>query len=188
MLLRFTTAALALALLAGRAPASDVESGPKKGAKLPALKVYNCTGDDKEKTTDHVKARKDKVTVYVLVAYDKFDRPMARFMKKLDEKLAADFEGVTAVAVFLTDNEDKTKKHLPLVDQSLSFEQTTLSVFKGTDGPKDWDVNTDAHLTVVIGAKGKVAARLGYKAINDTNVPDVTKELKKLTKAEKKKE
>lgn len=186
MLTRLTPA-LALAFLAATALASDVDSGPKKGAKLAALKVYNATGDDKEKTTDHVKDRKDKVTVYLFIAYDKFDRPLARFMKTLDDKISADFEGVTATAVFLTDDEDKTKKHLPKIQESVKFDKTTLCVFKGADGPKGWDVNTDAHLTVILAAKGKVAAKFGYKSVNDTEVPAVTKELKKLTKAEEKK-
>lgn len=159
-----------------------VASGPEKGAKVPALKVYDATGENKEKTVDYADLRKDKVTVYLIVGEGKFDRPMNRFMKALDDKIAADFEGVYGVAVFLTEDEDKTKEYLPKVQTSVKYDKTALTVFKGKDGPKDWNVNSDAHLTVVLAKSGKVMARFGYKSINDTEVPNVVKELKKLVK------
>src|SRR3954469_17122302 len=87
----------------------DVASGPEKGAKVPALKVYDATGENKEKTVDYAGLRKDKVTVYLIVGEGKFDRPMNRFMKTLDEKVSADFEGVYGVAVFLTEEEGEKK-------------------------------------------------------------------------------
>ena len=186
-MLRLTV--LTLAILAAPLLADDdLTSGPKKGAKLPALKVYNCTGDDKEKTTDHVAARKDKVTLYYFINAEKFDRPMNQLLKKLDGKLADDFEGVTAVAVWLTDDEDKTKKFLPRVQMSVDYGQTTLAVHKGSEGPKGWDINSDAHLTVIVAAKGKVAERFAYKSINDTEVRKIVKELKAATKGDKKKD
>jgi hypothetical protein len=160
---------------------SDVESGPEKDAKVPALKVYACTGDDKEKTLDLAGARKDKPTIYLLIAADKFDRPMNRFMKELDGKLA-DYEDVHAVAVWLTEDEKKTKEFLPKVQMSVKYDNTTLSAFDGKDGPKDWNVNSDAHITVIVAAKGKVSAKFGYKSINDTEVPGVEKALAKVAK------
>lgn len=162
--------------------ASDVDSGPEKGAKIPALKVYDCTGDNKEKSVDYAGLRKDKLTVYLLIAADKFDRPMNKFMKNLDEKVAKDFKDVYVVAVWLTDDEKKTKEFLPRVQTSVSYEKTALTSFNGKDGPKDWTVNSDAHLTVIVASKGKVAARLGYKTVNGEDTPTVVKELEKLTK------
>ena len=47
--------------------ASDVDSGPEKGAKIPALKVYDCTGENKGKAVDYAALRKDKVTVYLFL-------------------------------------------------------------------------------------------------------------------------
>jgi hypothetical protein len=164
---------------------SDVESGPEKGAKVPALKVYDATGENKEKTVDYAALRKDKPTVYLFVAADKFDRPMNRFMKTLDGKVEKDFEDVSVVAVWLTENEEKTKEFLPRVQTSVNYEKTALTVFKGKDGPKGWNVNSDAHLTAVIAHKGKVTARFGYHSVNDTDVPAVVKELKKVGKAKK---
>jgi hypothetical protein len=177
---------LSLALLLAAVPvgqASDVESGPKKGTKVPALKVYDATGENKEKSVDYAGLRKDRPTVYLFVGEGKFARPMFRFMKTLDESIKKELEDVYGVAVWLTDDEEKTKEYLPKI--ATYFETTALTVFKGKDGPKGWDINSDAHLTVVVAHKGKVTARFAYNSVNETNVPAVFKELKKVAKAAK---
>ena len=159
--------------------ASDVESGPEKGAKVPALKVYDCTGENKGKTVDYVALRKDKTTVYLLLAADKFDRPMNRFMKTLDTKIEKDLKDVYVVAVWLTDDTEKTNERLPVIQQSVMYEKTALTSFKGKEGPKDWGINTDAHLTAIVVTKGKVTGRFGYNSLNETDVPAVFKLLRK---------
>jgi hypothetical protein len=171
------------AVLAGRA--SDVESGPDKGSKTPALKVYDATGENKEKSVDYAALRKGKPTAYLFVAADRFSRPMNRFMKGLDGKVEKELEGVYLVAVWLTEDEDKTKELLPRVQTSVNYEKTALTVFKGKDGPKGWNINADAHLTVVIADEGKVTARFAYNSVNETDVPAVFKELKKVAKGKK---
>jgi hypothetical protein len=163
--------------------ASDVDSGPKKGSKVPALKVYDATGENKGKTVDYAGLRKDTPTVYLFVGEGKFTRPMFRFMKTLDEAIKKELDDVYGVAVWLTDDEEKSKEYLPRI--STYFETTALAVFKGKDGPKEWDINSDAHLTVVIAHKGKVTARFGYNSVNETEVPAVLKEVKKVAKAKK---
>ena len=161
--------------LLGVSRAADLESGPEKGAKIPALKVYDCTGENKEKTIDYAGSRKDKVTVYLLLPADKFSRPMHRFIKKLDES-ASDLQDVYVVTVFLTEDEDATKERLPKIQMSVNYATTALCSFEGND-PKDWNINSDAHLTVIVAAKGKVAARFAYKSVNDTEAPNVVKAL-----------
>ena len=49
------------------ATAQDVQSGPKVGAKVADLKVYDATGENKEKSVDYAALRKDKTTVYLFV-------------------------------------------------------------------------------------------------------------------------
>lgn len=160
----------------------DLASGPEKGARVPALTVHDCTGENKDKSVDLAALTKDKTAVIALVAADKFDRPMNRFLKTLDTKVAADLESVTLAAVWLTDDEEKTKSFLPRVQTSVQYEKTALAVFNGKDGPKGWNVNSDAHLTVVLVHKGKVAGRFAYRSVNDADVPAVLRELKKLAK------
>jgi hypothetical protein len=175
-----TTRLIAVSLLglltAGLARA-DVASGPKEGEKVAALKVFAVTGEPKDREVDYAALRKDRPTVYVFVSAKDFGRPMFRFIKKLDEDLGDD--GMV-VAVWLTDDADKSKEYLPKISQY--FKGAALTVFGETAGPKDWAINSDAHLTAVVAHKGKVVRSFGYMSLNETNVPEVIETLKKALK------
>jgi hypothetical protein len=163
--------------------AADVESGPTRGSKVPALKVYDATGAHKGKSVDYADLRKEKPTVYLFVGEGKFARPMFRFMKTLDEAIRKDLPDVYGIAVWLTEDEEQSKEYLPRI--SAYFEATALTVFKGKAGPEGWGINSDAHLTVVVAHKGKVTASVAYLSVNETDVPAILKELKKGTKEPK---
>src|SRR5712692_6568668 len=140
--------------------AQDLSSGPDQGKKVPPLKVFDATGLNKGKEVDYAAERKQRPTIYILIQAEKWDRPMARFLRKLDEALQKEEEDSSVVSVWLTDNPDKTKEYLPVAQQSLQFQKTTLTCFTGEKaGPKDWNINADAHLTAVVTTKGKVAAK-----------------------------
>ena len=95
--------------MAFAAAGQDVDSGPESGKKVPALKVFDATGPKQDKEVDYAAERKDKATVYVFVQADKWDRPMARFMRKLDETLLKESEEVYIVAVWRTDDATKPR-------------------------------------------------------------------------------
>jgi hypothetical protein len=163
----------------------DVASGPKVGEKSPALKVYAVVGMQENKEVDYAAERKDKPTIYVFVKskegrIPEGGRPAGRFMKELDKVVKEVNEHAYVVAVWLTDNQDNTKEYLPRIQMSLKFENTGLTYFQGeVKGPDDWGVNIDAHVTVVVAHKGKVAATFGYMSLNDTDVPKVKEALMK---------
>lgn len=110
---------------------------------------------------------------------------MNRFMKTLDDAVVKDFKDVYVVAVWLTADVDKTKDYLPRIQQSVGYQQTALTCFTGDvkQGPKNWNVNSDAHLTAVLTSKGKVTATFGYNTINETDVKAIVEALKKATGA-----
>jgi hypothetical protein len=169
-------ALLSLLLAASASWAQDVTSGPTKGEEVPALKVFDATGPHKDKDVDYAAERGDKPTVYVFIQADQWDRPMARFLKKLDGVLDQD---AFLVAVWLTDDPAKTKEYLPLAQQSLQFQSAALTCFTGEKaGPKGWNLNADAHATVVVASRRKVAATFGYRSVNETDVPAVRDALK----------
>jgi hypothetical protein len=173
-------AVAAVVFLTTVAHGQDVTTGPTKGEKVPALKVQDVTGLNKDKEVDYAAERKDKPTVYFLIQADKFDRPMNGFMKELDKTLKKDYPDAYAVAVWLTDDKDKTKDLLGRIQQSVQYEATALTYFPGEKaGPKDWNVNADAHLTVVVAGKGKVAETLGYRSVNSTDAKGVLDAVKK---------
>jgi hypothetical protein len=157
----------------------DVASGPEKGGKVPALKVFDVTGVNKDKEADYAAERKGKPTVYLLINAEKFDRPMNRFMKTLDAIVTKEYEGAYVVAVWLTADADKTKALLARVQQSVHYESTALTLFADAkEGPKGWGVNMDAHLTAVVVNKDKIVATFGYGSINETDVPKVKEALR----------
>jgi len=166
--------AISCAVLAPAAREQDIASGPDKGVKVSAVKVFDVTGAYKDKNVDYAEARKGKPTVYLFINAEKFDRPMNRFMKTLDGVVMKDFEDAYVVAVWVNGDADKVKEMLPRVQQSVQYEATALTLFTGDkEGPKGWHINGDAHLTAVVTNDGKVAAAFGFQSLNETNVPMV---------------
>ena len=169
-----------LVFMAGRSWAQDVASGPEKGKDVPPLTVFDATGPNVDKDVDYVAQRKGKPTIYVFVQADKWDRPMARFLKGLDASVPKTNQDATVIAVWVTKDAAKSKQYLPVAQQSLKFEATALTCFTGGDtGPNGWGINADAHVTVVVAVKGKAAAVFGYMSVNETEAPSVIEALKK---------
>jgi hypothetical protein len=158
----------------------EVVSGPEKGKAVPPLKVFAATGPHQDKDVDYAKERGAKATVFIFIPADKWSRPLARFLKKLDEAVPKVGEDAAVVAVWLTDDPAKAKAYLPVAQNSLQLQVTALTCFTGDkEGPKGWGINADAHATAVVTAKGKVAAVFGYRSVNETAVPAVRDALHK---------
>jgi hypothetical protein len=174
----FALAAVAVLLAATSALADKVESGPEAGAVVPALKVFDVTGPHADKELDYAADRKDRPTVYLFVVADKWERPVARFLKKLDEQVAKHADA-RAVAVWLTDDPDATKRYLPLVQQSLKFDATALTYYPvAKKTPDGWGLNLEAGVTAVVVNKGKVTASFGLRSATEADVAMVMKALK----------
>lgn len=172
---------LAVVVVATRAAVvrADVESGPAVGEKIPALKVEAVTGPQEGKSLDYAADRAEKPTVYAFVQAERWSRPMARFLKKIDGELQG-IDDAACVAVWLAEKPDASKEYLPKAQMSLKFERTSLTSFAGEiAGPNGWGVNGDAHVTVVVARGGKTVARFGFVSVNETSVPQVIETLKK---------
>lgn len=171
-----------LAVMIAIAPSvvqAQVASGPAAGTKVEPLKVVIAAGENVGKETDVAEDRKGKPTVFVFVQADKWDRPVARFLRTLDVDLAKDRTDVKIIAVWLTDDVMKSRDYLPKAQESLKLSQTTWGVHPGDKGgPAGWGINVDAHLTAIVVQDNKVTASFGYRSINETEVPTVIKELK----------
>jgi hypothetical protein len=168
-------------LFLGSASLGDVESGPKVGEKVSALDVFAVVGEVEDKRLDIAKSRKERRTIYLFVNGEKWDRPIARFIKKLDEALGESKDRATIVAVWISRDVDKTKDYLPLAQQSLKFERTSLFVAaEPVVSPPGWEINADAALTAVLVKDGKVCAVFGYDSANETDVRKVAAAWKKL--------
>jgi hypothetical protein len=175
--------ALALTLIAATFSRAAIESGPAVDSAVPELKADVATGDDAGKKVAFNTTRKGKPTVYVFVRGDKFDRPIARYLKFLDKALVELGKDTHVVAVWLTDDVEKTREYLPKVQQSIKLEATTFAFYaEGKDGPNAWAINDRAFVTTLITDGAKVKARFAEQSLNETNVPEVVAALKPLLK------
>ncbi|MFN4260249.1 MAG: hypothetical protein ACK4RK_13210 [Gemmataceae bacterium] len=158
---------------------AQVTSGPTVGDPVAPLKVHAVVGPVTDKEVDYTAERQDKPTLYLFIAKDKWDRPIARFLKELDQNAPKDSDDVLLVVVWLTDTPDNTKNYLPVAQQALQLQHAALTYFHGDDfSPQDWGINDMAHLTVVVGHKKKVTSVFGYLSVNETDVADVRKALR----------
>jgi len=181
-------AVLSVVLVLAPTVQADVESGPKAGDKVAELKAFGVVGTVEGKEADFAADRKDAPTIYLFVQAEEGGipvggRPLARFMKTLDDQLAK-LDGAAGVAIWLGDKAfDKHKDYLPKINKSLSFEKTSLAAFDGEkSGPKEWGINPEAHMTVVVANKGKVVKSFAFTTVNETDVRPVIAELKKAMK------
>jgi hypothetical protein len=178
--MRVFASALMVIVVVQQVAHADVDSGPKAGTEVSALKVFAVTGDQAGKEVDYAAERGAKPTIYVFVPHERFDRPIARFLKELEKSVKEAGNDAQMVTVFLTDDAAKTKEYLPKAQMSLQFTANPLLVFPSAKmGPEGWSVNTDAHVTAIVVQSGKVAASFGYRSVNETVVPEVAGALKK---------
>lgn len=179
MIARCLLIAVAAALLSLPAPLqAQVDSGPAAGGDAKPVKAIGLVKDEKEKEVDFVAQRAGKPTIFLFIQADTFDRPVARFLRTIDQELAKDREDVRIVAVWLTDDVDKSKTYVPKARESLKLAQTSYAVFPGEkSGPDGWAINGDAHVTAVVVEKGKISASFGFRSVNETDAPAVIKKL-----------
>jgi hypothetical protein len=159
--------------------AQDLLSGPDVGKPVPGVSVLAATGPNVGNEIDYTDQRNEKPTVYVFVQADKWDRPMARFLRGLDEAMPRISQDAYVVAIWLTADQEKTKQYLPVAQQSLQFTNIALTQFTGeASGPANWKLHSGAHLTAVVVAKEIVSANFAYRSVNETVVDDVVRALK----------
>ncbi len=173
-----TLASLLLVATTGFRPA--LGAGPETGKPVPPLKVFDATGLQAGSDADYAAERKRRPTIYIFVQASKWDRPTARFLRALDETLGKEDPQAYIVAVWLTDDVEKTTRYLPIAQQSLQLSRTALTCYTaGKDGPKDWQIDLAAAVSVVVATEGKVAETLDYRSVNETLAPEVAAALKK---------
>jgi hypothetical protein len=167
-----------LPLSATMAVHAQSNSGPAAGSKLPPLTVAAVTGDGAGDDVEFVARRAGKPTIYLFVQADKWDRPVGRFIKTLDQELAGTRADAAMIAVWLTDDVEMSKEYLPRAQQSINLAQTSLCVYPGDkNGPAAWSIDPRMHLTAVVADKDRVIDSLGYVSLNETNVPEVLAKL-----------
>lgn len=173
LLMAFVSSTVAAAGGLASAAAAEVGKAP------PPLQIELLQASGGYEATDAATAAGEKPIVFVLIPASRWDRPVGRFLKVLDDKLSGISATAEVRAVWLSGEADVTKEYLPKVVQSLQFQRTTLGVFPDESGPEGWQPGGDVQALVVVAHRGKVTARYKFGSINDTDVPQVAEAVSK---------
>lgn len=153
---------------------SDLSSGPAPNDPVAPLKVFVVSADDNDQKADVAERSRKQPTLYLFVDAARWNRPMFRFVKTLEEQLG---DSDQVVAVWLAKDVDESKTYLAKI--RTYFVKAALCVAEASpEGPKDWGINPDASLTVVATRQGKVVKSWGYRAPDETRVKEVLAEWK----------
>jgi len=175
---RFPTILVAACIVFPAALHAQTNSGPSTGSKIEPLKVFAVTGDSTGEVLDITAKHAGKPAIFLFIQADKFDRPIGRFLKVLDQELSKDRADVPAIAVWLTDDVEKSKEYLPRAQDSIKLGHIALAVYPGDkNGPQGWAINTGAHLTVILANENRVTSTFGFRSVNDLDVPTVLAKL-----------
>lgn len=178
MAIVLTAAALISAAITGSAW-GQVESGLAGETRVPELKVLWLNNSDRYEEKDVAKERGERPTVYVFVQASEWSRPMARFVRGVDEA-ADNVDDAAVVAVWVGDDVDTSKEYLPRGRGALRLRVAEFAVHPGDkSGPAGWGINDRAFLTAVVARGGKVVESFAFISVNETDVPKVAKALKK---------
>lgn len=158
-----------LAFCATQLSADDVAIG----ATVKPLNIELLQSDGSYTQINAAMAATDKPIVYLLVPAARWDRPVARFLKTLDDKLSGYSAMAEIRAVWLSADLDATKEYLPRVQQSLQLQKSGLGVFADAEGPDGWQLGGDVQMVAIVVHRGKIAARFSFGSVNETDVPQV---------------
>lgn len=148
---------------------ADVNSGPAVGTEMQELTVFSVTGDVQNEEVDFVAHREGKPTLYCFVPADKFTRQSGRLLKALDGRIDEVDADAAIVTVWLTEDAEGSKEYMPVLQQSMQFENTSLAVDTSDPlGPLEWAVNLNADITVIVVQDGQVKKTFGFVSPNDT--------------------
>lgn len=171
--------ALAAVFLIG---AGGPDSGPPVGSKPEPLPVFVTVGEHGGEAVDLTADRQGRPTLYVFIQADRWDRPLARFVRDLDRKLGGNevVDGVEMTLVWLTDDAPAARQYQPRGQTSLKLARTRWAVFEGGKfGPNGWAINPDAFATAVAVRDGQVAGREGFISVGEAESARVLKWLAK---------
>ena len=144
-------------------------SGPQKGEKTAAFKVFDV-GSRKE--SDYVAEAKGAPTLLVFI--HELSRPGAALMRALDDYgQVKQVRGLRTSFVSLTEDRDGAERHLPQVVKSLNLKSPIGISLDGKEGPGAYGLNREVMITVLVAKENKVAANFAILSPNETDAPRI---------------
>lgn len=162
------------------ASADDPVSGPKVGNLADGFEIELATGDQAGTTADALKALEDKPVIVIFV--NELTRPGFRLLKLLDQYARVrQPEGLEAVIVWTTDDAPAALRRAKLYYDQYDVKSTAGVAKDGKSGPKEYGLNDEAAMTVLLlDKRHKVLLNLARRAPDRQDFDEVRKAIDKL--------
>lgn len=159
---------------------TDTKAGPDVGKPVPELKLTQIHGDQAGKEVDARELAKTTSTIFVTVRKDKWDRPVARVLRQLDEAVSKQDNKARIVLVWVSKDADHAKEYLPKAQQSLKLQASSWNLFNGeVYDAAGWQLSGDGPLNIIIAKAGKVHWGQAFGTVDEKVAAKVTAALTK---------
>lgn len=173
---------LPLLLLLSWIDDKEIVAGPELNKPIPSLKTLQIVGDHADKEIDWKETAKTKPTLIVFVRSDKWDRPVARVLKQLDDALIAarkDLPDAHVAIVWISKEGERAKEYLPKVQQSLKMQVSSWNHFNGeVYDASGWQLSGDGALNIVLVKDNKAVWGRAFSTMQESIARQAMKELK----------
>jgi hypothetical protein len=157
------------ALVLAAAAQDDKFSGPQKGEKTAAFKVFDVGSRSEMDYVDQAKG-----APMLIVFIHELSRPGAALMRALDEVgQIKQVRGLRACFVSLTEDRDGAERHLPQVVKALNLRCPIGISLDGKEGPGAYGLNREVMLTILVARDNKVTANFAIVSPNETDAPRI---------------
>lgn len=174
---------LSLLLLCSWIDDKEIVAGPELNKPIPSLKTLQIVGDHADKEIDWKETAKTNYMLIVFVRSDKWDRPVARVLKQLDDALVAarkDLPDAHIVIVWVSKDGERAKEYLPKVQQSLKMQVSSWNHFNGeVYDASGWQLSGDGALNIVLVNDNKAVWGRAFSTMQESITRQVMAELKR---------
>ncbi len=161
------------------AAAADLKSGLQPGDFPPAFIVKDVTGPSMGEELCY-RCKFQSRPVVSIFAHE-VDENLAQLLKDIDKQVADNADKqMRAFFVLLTDNPKDAEARLAELAQKNDIKNIPLTIYEGSEGPKNYKLSADADVTVLMWvqsdvkvshafAKGKLDKDSIAKVVGDSN-------------------
>lgn len=183
-MIRFASAALAVALSAGLSFAAELKSGPQPGEAVPGpFTPLNVTGEMAGKKHCLYCQNGDNPVVMIFARTP--DCPMTqKLIKAIDKTTGENAKCEMGSFVVFCADEEKMEEKLKAMAQKEGLKHIVLSI-DNPSGPSSYKVNQQADVTVVLYTERKVKANHAFTKgeIKDADIEKIVADVAKIVPA-----
>jgi hypothetical protein len=116
----------------------------------------------------------------VCVFARKTSEPLTSLVKKIDKKIAEEAK-LKSFVVLMTTEPGTVKEDLTKLAKEASVKNIPLTMIGEKDGPPDYEISSDADVTVMMWNQGAVKTNLGFKGeLTEKDIETIVSNIPKL--------